>query len=296
MEYDGVISKTKKFNAVKLSKWYLYRCKFNRYSRKNQIKKKIKLQVFVLILNLCECTSEIHGSKTKVRRSIVDPYGPPPFAPFGAVPSFAGIPPFGIPPPFGGFFPPFPPSFPPPPFPGVFPSPLGSTLSLPPPPILPSPFPSPFPLPFYPPGPPFAYPFPAPPYPYPPPPPAPVPPPLPPPPPPPAPAPIILPAHTAATLSVASLLHALIAKKFYPPVVPFPIPRPVPFPVTVKVPVPVPYEQPHHITVLKAANHANEPVIHEDPQHEEKSEWNSSLPNEWHSSSSNEWHPSPSDD
>ncbi|XP_012158909.1 pollen-specific leucine-rich repeat extensin-like protein 3 [Ceratitis capitata] len=47
----------------------------------------------------------------------------------------------------------------------------------------------------------------------------------------PPPAPIIVPAKTAAALSIASIIHAFIARKFYPPVLPVPIARPIPYPV-----------------------------------------------------------------
>lgn len=129
------------------------------------------------------------------------PFGPVPFAPFGSGSPFAQ-PPFALP--YSSNAPP-PYAAPHPyPFPSWYPSyPYHNPVFAPPPPPLPPLFHPPVVAPAAPVGPP--------------------------------PAPIIVPAKTAAALSIASIIHGFITRKFYPPVLPIPIPRPVPYPLPERV-------------------------------------------------------------
>ncbi|XP_036320108.1 pistil-specific extensin-like protein [Rhagoletis pomonella] len=133
------------------------------------------------------------------------PFGPVPFAPFGLGSPFAQ-PPFALP--YHSYAPPpyaAPNSYPLPPFypPHPYQNPIFAP-SFPSPLYRPPPYFPPVVAPVAPIGPP--------------------------------PAPIIVPAKTAAALSIASIIHAFIARKFYPPVLPVPIARPVPYPVAERIP------------------------------------------------------------
>ncbi|XP_049311724.1 uncharacterized protein LOC125778409 [Bactrocera dorsalis] len=145
------------------------------------------------------------------------PFGPVPFAPFGLGSPFAQ-PPFALP-----YSPYAPPPYAAPrayPFLPGYPSyPYHNPIFAPPPPPLPLPFPSPIVAPAAPLGPP--------------------------------PAPIIVPAKTAAALSIASIIHAFIARKFYPPVLPVPIARPVPYPVPERSPLSSTFPRYGPVTMLK---------------------------------------------
>ncbi|XP_014100642.2 uncharacterized protein [Bactrocera oleae] len=145
------------------------------------------------------------------------PFGPVPFAPFGLGSPFAQ-PPFALP--YGPYAPPpyaAPHAYP---FPPGYPSyPYHNPVFAPPPPPLSAPFHPPIVAPAAPVGPP--------------------------------PAPIIVPAKTAAALSIASIIHAFIARKFYPPVLPVPIARPVPYPVPERSPISPTFSRYAPVTMLR---------------------------------------------
>ncbi|XP_054727674.1 uncharacterized protein LOC129237188 [Anastrepha obliqua] len=174
------------------------------------------------------CTMSLSSTARRHKRSIYGldsngpylpaPFGPVPFAPFGLGSPFAQ-PPFALP--YHPYAPPpyaapnsyaLPPWYPPHPY-------QNPTFAPPPPPLYRPPYFPPVVAPAAPVGPP--------------------------------PAPIIVPAKTAAALSIASIIHAFIARKFYPPVLPVPIARPVPYPVPELSPITVPSERPAAVTNIQ---------------------------------------------